>query len=73
MEFFAEKENGEENHEDATSSDQIIHPVAPPTTVEFEENIGGLKNTARVNYSCASLLQRKTTPTHCARVDFAHE
>jgi hypothetical protein len=51
MDFFAEKENGEENeenHEDATSSDQIIHPVAPPTTVEFEENIGGLKNAPAV-------------------------
>jgi hypothetical protein len=39
MAFFAEKENeeNEENHEDGTSSDPIIHPVPPPTTVEFEE------------------------------------
>ena len=26
----------------------IIHPVAPPTTIEFEENIGGLKNAPRI-------------------------
>ena len=50
MAFFAEKENeeNEENHEDGTSSDPIIHPVPPPTTVEFEENIGGLKNAPAV-------------------------
>ena len=52
MAFFAEKENAEENEEnhdgDGTSSDQKIHPVAPPTTVEFEENIGGQKNAPAV-------------------------
>ena len=26
----------------------IIHPVAPPSTIEFEENIGGLRNAPRI-------------------------
>jgi hypothetical protein len=52
MAFSAEKEIGEENEEnhdgDESVSDHTIHPVAPPTRIEFEENIGGLQNSPAV-------------------------
>jgi hypothetical protein len=58
MDFFAEKENGKENEETQANDEdendedendedgcsyQTIRPVAPPSTIEFEERIGGLE------------------------------
>ena len=38
----------EKNDGEAGYTYHIIHPVAPPTTIEYEENIGGLKNAPRI-------------------------